>query len=101
MSYCHVSRQCDDYAHGEMVADAFNDALNKRIEELTKEGAEYYPFSRENMKEALGALSDNQELILQHSFQNEINEIGLMVGRWIEQYWTLQAEKIAIKELSK
>jgi hypothetical protein len=101
MSYCHVSRQIDEHAHGEMVADAFHTALNNRIADLTAKGAEFYPFTRENIGEALGSLSDAQELILQTSLEMELDEIGGMIGNWISQYWTLQAEAKAIKELSE
>lgn len=101
MTYCHVSRQIDDHAHGEMVADAFHTTLNRRIEELTAKDGEYYPFSREGIGEALGALSDDQEQILQSCLENGNENIGGMVANWISQYWTLQAEKQAIDELSK
>lgn len=101
MSYCHVSCQIDEYAHGEMVADAFNDALNKRIAELTKEGAEYYPFSYENIGEALGALTMPQQLIQQQAYKLFPEKVGMLQANWIEQYWLLQAENKAIQELSK
>lgn len=101
MTYCHVSRQIADHAHGEMVFDAFHTALNRRIEELTAKGAEYYPFTRKAIGEALGALSDNQERILAHSLENGIEQIGGMIANWVSNYWTLQAEKRAIEELSK
>lgn len=101
MIYCHVSKQCDDHAHGEMVADAFHTALNRRIEELTAKGAEYYPFTREAIGEALGSLSDDQERILAHSLENGIEQIGGMIANWISQYWTLQAENKAIREFSE
>lgn len=101
MTYCHVSRQIDDHIHGEMVADAFHTAINKRIEQLTSKGAEYYPFTREAIGEALGALSDAQERILAHSLENGIEQIGGMIANWISQYWTLQAETKAVKEFSE
>lgn len=100
-TYCHVSRQIADHAMGEMVVDAFHQRINRRIEQLTAEGGEYYPFSVENIGEALGALTDYQELILKHSLEKGINEIGLMIGQWVTNYWILQAEKKAIKELSE
>lgn len=101
MTYCHVSRQIADHAHGEMVADAFHDAINRRIDELTAKGAEYYPFSIENIGEALGALSDEQQRVFQTSLEMGLENIGGMIGEWIEQYWTLIAEKKAIHEFSK
>lgn len=101
MSYCHVSRQIDDYIHGEMVVDAFYQALNKRIEELTEKEGEFYPFSKENVFEALGGLNDNQELILAAALENSADNIGGMLAAWIDGYWILQAEKKAIAELSK
>ena len=101
MTYCYVSRQCDDHAHGEMVADAFHTALNKRIAELMQKDAEFYPFTRENIGEALGQLTDAQELILQTSLEMELDAIGGMIGNWISNYWELQAEKKAIKEFSE
>lgn len=101
MTYCHVSRQIADHAHGEMVNDAFNDAINQRIDELTAKGAEYYPFSIENIGEALGSLNNDQERILQTCLENGVKNIGCMIGDWIRQYWTLLAEKKAIDESSK
>jgi hypothetical protein len=100
MTYCHVSKQIDDHLHGEMVADSFQQALNKRIAELMQKGAEFYPFTRENIGEALGSLSDAQELILQTSLEMELDSIGGMIGNWISQYWELKAEKKAIQEFS-
>lgn len=101
MNYCHVSRKIDDHIHGEMVADAFHQALNRRIEELTAKDGEYYPFTREAIGEALGVLSDNQERILAHSLENGIEQIGGMIANWVSNYWTLQAENKAIAELSR
>lgn len=101
MSYCHVSRQIDDHAMGEMVVDAFHQAINRRIEQLTAKGAEYYPFSVENIGEALGALNESQEKILAFSLANGVEIIGGMVAAWVSQYWQLQAEKKAIKEMSE
>ena len=101
MSYCHVSHQIDDHIHGEMVADAFHTALNRRIEELTAKGAEYYPFTREAIGEALGALNQSQEIVLQFCLESGQENIGGMIANWISQYWTLQAENKAIKEFSK
>ena len=101
MTYCHVSRQIDDHAHGEMVADAFHQALNNRIDELTAKGGKFYPFSRDGIGEALGSLSDSQELILQSSLEIGLENIGIMIANWISQYWVLIAEKQAIEELSR
>lgn len=101
MSYCHVSRQIDEHIHGEMVADAFHDALNRRIESLTAKSAEYYPFSVENICEALGALNESQEKVLAYSLENGADNIGGMIAAWVSQYWQLQAEKQAIKEIHK
>jgi hypothetical protein len=100
MTYCHVSKQIDEHLHGEMVADRFHEALNKRIAELMQKGAEFYPFTRENIGEALGQLSQSQEIILQTSLEMELDSIGRMVGNWISNYWELQAEKKAIQEFS-
>jgi hypothetical protein len=101
MSYCHVSRQCDDHAHGEMVADAFHTALNNRIDELTHEDAKYYPFSQNNCMEAFGFLTNEQEEILVYALKTGKNDIGLMLAEWVQNFWTLQAEKQAIEELSR
>jgi len=97
MTYCHVSRQCDEHAHGEMVADAFHQALNKRIADLTAKGAEYYPFTRANIGEALGALNQSQEIVFQFCLESGQEKIGGMIANWITQYWQLQAENKAIK----
>lgn len=101
MSYCHISRQIDDHIHGEYVVDSLNQKINARIERLMTPGADYYPFTRENIMEALGGLTDAQEIILQHTLEKGINEVGFMLSNWISQYWELQAEKKAIKELSQ
>ena len=101
MTYCHVSRQIADHCSGEMVFDAFHQALNNRIDELTEKGAKYYPFERNNCMEALAFLTESQELILVHALENGINDIGLLLGQWVQNFWTLQAEKQAIPELSK
>ena len=101
MNYCHASRQCDEHAHGEMVADAFHTALNNRIADLTAKGAEYYPFTRENIGEALGALNQSQEIVLQFCLEAGQENIGGMIANWISQYWNLLAEKKAIKEFSE
>lgn len=100
-SYCHVSRQIDDHIHGEMVADAFHQAINLRIERLTAKGAEYYPFSIENIHEALGALNENQDAVLAFSLENSVENIGDMIAAWVSQYWQLQAEKQTIKDMSE
>lgn len=100
-NYCHVSRQIDEHIHGEMVTDAFHDALNRRIGWLTAKDAKYYPFSVENIGEALGALNESQEKILAFSLENGVENIGGMVAAWVSQYWQLQAEKKAIKEMSE
>ena len=101
MTYCHVSRQIDDHINGEMVADAFHTAINKRVAELTAEGAEYYPFSIENIGEALGALTMPQQLIQQQAYKLFPEKVGFLQQNWIEQYWVLQAENKAIQELSR
>jgi hypothetical protein len=99
--YCHVSRQCDDHAHGEHVADRFHDALNKRIAELTAEGAEFDPFDLENINEALGSLTLCQRLIQREAYKFYPEKVGILQTNWINQYWTLQAENKAIEEFSK
>lgn len=101
MSYCHVSRQIDEHIHGEMVVDAFHQAINRRIEQLTAKGSVYYPFSVENIGEALGALNESQEKVLAYSLENGADNIGGMIAAWVSQYWQLQAEKKAIKEMRR
>lgn len=81
--------------------DASIERINRRVAELTQEGSKWFPFTRENIGEALGQLSDCQELILCHSLKENINEIGLMLVNWVSQYCELQAEKEAIRELSQ
>jgi hypothetical protein len=102
MSYCHVSRQIDDHAHGEMVADRFHDALNKRITELTKKGGEYYPLDIKNHDEALGELDEARKIIRKAYYEEGLYQlVGELEHTWIKQYWELQAEKKAIEEFTE
>jgi hypothetical protein len=98
---CVNSHYLDEHLDDIGKQDASIERINSRIAELTSEGGKWFPFTRENIGEALGQLSDSQEMILQHSLENGINEIGLMIGNWVTQYCELQAEKEAIKELSE
>ena len=79
--------------------ESFVERINKRVAELTVKGGEFYPFSRDGVMEALGSLNESQELILQHSLESGLNEIGLMISNWVESYWILQAEKKAMQEI--
>lgn len=98
---CVNSHHIDEHLASIDKKDASIEQLNHRIAQLTAIGGDFYPFMRENIMEALGALSDPQELILTHALSSGINEIGLMLGHWVENYWTLQAEKQAIKEINQ
>ena len=103
MGYCHISRQCDDYAHKlgmEMAQEiAFEEALEDRVSELLSD--EFNPKKRENIMAALGALTDGQEEILTAMVNHSACTLSVMMKGWISDYWEDAAEQKAIQELSE
>lgn len=99
MTACAVDMAVRQYAHQQGELDDYRDAVNARIDTLTAKGGECYPFTTKNMQEAIGNWGDNRDLVLAHCLENDL-PCQAMMTLWIESYWLVQAEKIAIGELS-
>ncbi len=96
---CIVSRQCDEYAHQQGVIDAFDDAINNRVSHLLD--GPYNPKIKENIFEAIGALSEGNQEILATMVNHSSCTLSVMLKGWVSDYWEEAAEHQAIKELSE
>lgn len=111
-------------SHGEQVA--FNEDFNRvfKVErrsdardasileesaELLKEGGECYPFTRENLFEALGQISDGKQKIISTYFctahaaegRADLANHGLYVAIKIlaQEYWSGVAQVLAVRNV--
>lgn len=96
---CIVSNQIDNHAHQQGVMDAFDDAINSRVSNLLD--GPYNPKIKENIFEAIGALSEGNQEILATMVNHSACTLSVMLKGWVHDYWEDAAEHQAIKELSK
>ena len=70
MTYCHVSRQIDDYLADCDEQQAREEAIDECINELMAPGAKYDPFSASNLSEAMAELSDEDYACLGRNLES-------------------------------
>lgn len=95
---CIVSIQEREHAHQQGVMDAFDDAINNRVSHLLD--GDYNPKIKENIFEAIGALSEGNQEILATMVNHSACTLSVMLKGWVSDYWEEAAEQKAIKEMS-
>ncbi len=96
MGYCHVSRQCDDYAQRIGIEEAKEIALDQRIKSLMQIGEIYDPLEPENFRDGLGNLSDKEIAIISGLIRNGQYQLSAMLmEQQINAYW----EQVAKQEI--
>lgn len=93
------------YLDAEDRADARHVAIEDEVVELMKEGGECYPFTRANMFEALGEISDSRQNIITAYFctaheskgSNDFanNGVYIAIRAMVNEYWLDTAKMIA------
>ena len=101
MERCAVTEDLNRYLARYDEAEAREDAVEARMEELMEKGQEYYPFSIEHLAEALSEMS-RKEFDRLSQFLTEpggLQKAGAVVSVAVETYWEEQARKQAEKDV--
>ncbi len=96
MNYCHVSRQCDDYAHQVGMDEDKSEAIEALAGELMKLGGKYDPLETQNFREGLGEITDSDMAVISGLIRNGQYQLSAMLmEQHINAYW----ERIAQQEI--
>lgn len=92
MSYCHVSRQCDDYAQRVGEEEAREIAFEARVKQSMQLGEEFDPLEVNNFAEGFSEISDKDLAVICGLMRLEkYEEATKLLGSHIDAYWKKQA----------
>lgn len=98
MGYCHVGRQCDDYAQKIGVEEAKEIAFEAMVKSLTGIGEEFDPLEVNNFAEGFSEISNKDLAIICGLIRLEQYE---QATRLLESHINAHWEKLAKQEIMR
>ena len=98
----------------DVADDLWEQEVEQEVKDLMVEGAEYYPFKWQNMREAIGELNSTEWIMLAswlhvshkshervHKSKHAAGNCGYEMIDMIIKYWTKQAREQAEKNVNR